>query len=52
MKVRIEGTVIESWAAWLEKAMTARVAENVPAFKLRPEAIEAIQILKGETTVE
>jgi len=49
---RIEGTVTEAWASWLERAMGAREAKIVPEFEFQPEAKEAIRKLKREATLE
>lgn len=51
-RVRIEGTVTEAWASWLERAMNAREVKTVPEFEFQPESKEAIRKLKGEATLE
>jgi hypothetical protein len=50
--VRIEGTITEVWASWLERAMGVREVKIVPEFEFQPEAKEAIRKLKGEATLE
>jgi hypothetical protein len=51
-KARIEGTVTESWASWLETVMMTGESETVPKFEFQLEEQEAIRKLKGEATLE
>jgi hypothetical protein len=46
-KVRIEGTVTEAWATWLETSMTASDGEVTPHFEFQPEVKTVVQEPKG-----
>lgn len=46
--VRIEGTVTEKWAKWLEKAATAKLGEDVEAFNFASRARDAISRLNAQ----
>lgn len=44
---RIEGTVREKWAVWLEECMTSRVGHSVSEFEFDAKGLKAIEVLKG-----
>jgi hypothetical protein len=48
-KARIEGTVTEEWALWLERAMSAHEGQAVPQVAICPRAKEVIRRLRNGT---
>lgn len=49
---RVEGTVREKWAVWLEKCMTSRVGQSVPGFEFEKKQLKAIEVLKRQVVEE